>query len=211
VTSLPLSERQGGNRFPGFDVLGQAPHWDDATRQLIAARSAESGPLRFFTRLEAATATALFDQLLDQRGEPRVPVTELVDARLARDETDGWRYDGMPKDVDAWRRSLAALDADAVAVASRAFPKLSWDGQSQLLTDVHQRGSEIWHGMPGAQVWSLWTRYACTAFYSHPRAWQEIGFVGPAYPRGYKNIGVDRREPFEVRDTPPHPGSDRNS
>jgi hypothetical protein len=52
-------------------------------------------------------------------------------------------------------------------------------------------------------VWSLWTRYACTAFYSHPAAWNEIGFAGPAYPRGYKNTGVDRREPFEVRDAQP--------
>jgi hypothetical protein len=55
-------------------------------------------------------------------------------------------------------------------------------------------------------VWSLWTRYACTAFYAHPAGWNEIGFPGPAYPRGYKNPGVDAREPFEVRDA--RPGSD---
>ena len=34
-------------------------------------------------------------------------------------------------------------------------------------------------------------------------AWAEIGFPGPAYPRGYKNIGVDKLEPFEVRDARP--------
>ena len=55
-------------------------------------------------------------------------------------------------------------------------------------------------------MWSLWTRSACTAFYSHPLAWNEIGFSGPAYPRGYKNPGIDAREPFEVRDT--HPSDD---
>ena len=54
--------------------------------------------------------------------------------------------------------------------------------------------------MPAKQVWSLWTRYACAAFYSHPWAWNEIGFGGPAYPRGYKNIGPDKREPWEVKD-----------
>ena len=37
----------------------------------------------------------------------------------------------------------------------------------------------------------------------HLSAWNEIGFPGPAYPRGYKNPGVDAREPFEVRDTRP--------
>jgi hypothetical protein len=30
-----------------------------------------------------------------------------------------------------------------------------------------------------------------------------MGFPGPAYPRGYKNIGIDRREPFEVKDAEP--------
>ena len=60
-----------------------------------------------------------------------------------------------------------------------------------------------WHGLNAARVWSLWTRYACTAFYSHPHVWNEIGFPGPAYPRGYKNAGVGKLEPFEVRDARP--------
>jgi hypothetical protein len=51
--------------------------------------------------------------------------------------------------------------------------------------------------LPAQHVWSLWTRYACTAFYSHPWAWNEIGFGGPAYPRGYLNLGVDAREKWE--------------
>ena len=203
MTSLPLSESHGGDRFPGFDVLAQARHWDAATRDLIEARVATGGTLRFFTRLEAATAGALFDQLLDQRAEPRVPVLELVDARLAKDETDGWRYETMPFDPDAWRRSLAALDADSVARWRDPFPDASWDEQASIISDIQALKDDLWHGMPASQVWSLWTRYACTAFYSHPLAWREMGFAGPAYPRGYKNIGVDRREPFEVRDRNP--------
>jgi hypothetical protein len=57
--------------------------------------------------------------------------------------------------------------------------------------------SDSWHGLPASHVWSLWTRYACTAFYAHPWAWNEIGFGGPAYPRGYKNAGLGKREPWE--------------
>ena len=37
----------------------------------------------------------------------------------------------------------------------------------------------------------------------HPHAWSEMGFPGPAYPRGYKNAGVGKREPFEVADARP--------
>jgi hypothetical protein len=68
---------------------------------------------------------------------------------------------------------------------------------------MHERGDAGWHGLNASRVWSLWTRYACTAFYSHPWAWNEIGFSGPAFPRGYKNAGLDSREPFEVRDRKP--------
>lgn len=46
-------------------------------------------------------------------------------------------------------------------------------------------------------------RCACAVFYSHPRVWNEIGFPGPAYPRGYGHPGVDARERFEVADQHP--------
>ncbi len=200
MSSLPLGEADGGNRFPGFDVMAQERHWDEATRELLQQRLATAGQLHFFTHQEAAAAGALFDQLLDQRAEPKVPVLELIDARLAKDETDGWRYETMPMDPDAWRKTLTALDADSIAESGITFAERNWDEQATLIQNVQDLKDRPWHGMPATQVWSLWTRYACTAFYSHPLAWQEIGFAGPAYPRGYKNIGVDRLEPFEVRD-----------
>jgi hypothetical protein len=46
-------------------------------------------------------------------------------------------------------------------------------------------------------------RAALAAFYSHPWAWNEIGFGGPAYPRGFMRLGGTGatagtgREPFE--------------
>jgi hypothetical protein len=43
-------------------------------------------------------------------------------------------------------------------------------------------------------------RYACSAFYAHPWAWNEIGFGGPAYPRGYKYLALGAREPWEVEE-----------
>jgi Gluconate 2-dehydrogenase subunit 3 len=199
TSALPLDAAHGGDRFPQFDVLAQSRHWDAATRDVIEVRLAPDSRLRFFSAAEAAAAGALFDQLLDQHGEPRVPVLELIDDRLARDETDGWRYASMPKDPDAWRRSLAALDADAVAHYGTTFGAANAAQQAQIIQSIQDLGDEQWHAMKAEQIWSLWTRYACTAFYSHPLAWQEMGFAGPAYPRGYKNLGLDRREPFEVK------------
>jgi len=193
----------GGGRFPGFDSAAQAPHWDAVTAGVVLSRLGMPPDVRFFSPAEQAIATALCDQLLDQAEGARLPLVNQIDARLAEKETDGWRYEGMPEDGKAWRLSLAALDADAVSQHGCGFAASPAHDQAKLVQAVQDLGSGDWHGLNAGHVWSLWTRYACTAFYAHPSAWNEIGFPGPAYPRGYKNAGVDAREPFEVRDVNP--------
>ncbi|MGI9093473.1 MAG: hypothetical protein ACR2FF_08570, partial [Mycobacteriales bacterium] len=57
-----------------------------------------------------------------------------------------------------------------------------------------------WEQLNVTRAWSVVMRAALAAFYSHPWAWNEIGFPGPAYPRGYLNAGLDSREHWEVAD-----------
>jgi hypothetical protein len=195
---------KGAARFPGFDVLHQVGHWDDVTARTVLARLDPPAPLKFFTAEQEAIARPLVDLLLGQRDEPMVPLLESIDARLAEGSTDGWRYADLPEDGQAWQESLAGLDADAVAAHGTGFAELADIDRVALIQAVQDAGGDPWHGLPASRVWSLWTRYACTAFYAHPSAWNEIGFGGPAYPRGYKNAGVDRTEPWEVTDHGPH-------
>jgi len=191
-------------RFPGFAVLRQAPRWDELTALTIRSRVAPLAAPRFFTTAEQATARALVGQLLDQpRDDLGVPVMEMIDARLADGQTDGWRYEDMPEDGQAWRDTLAHLDTDAKERFGARLGACADGEQASIIQAVQDLGSRDWHGLPAGHVWSLWIRYACTALYAHPAAWDEIGFPGPAYPRGYKNLGVDAREPFEVRDARP--------
>jgi hypothetical protein len=186
---------------PDFDVLKQTPYWDAVTTGVVMERLAPDTQLAFFTDREVSVARPLVDLLLGQHDERLVPALELIDTRLARGETDGWHYDDLPEDADAWRQTLAWLDEDAQATHQQPFARIGVDAQSELIQtvqDLSQDGKD-WHAYPASQVWSLWTRYACTAFYSHPYAWSEIGFGGPAYPRGYLNLGVDRLEHWEER------------
>ena len=203
--SGPAPGQADGGRFPGFDAAGQARHWDPVTAGVVLSRLRIPQELGFFTPAEEAAATALCDQLLGQDGDGdrRIPVVVLIDARLARTETDGWRYADMPEDAQAWRDTLGYLDEDARSRFGADFSGCEPAAQRAIIQAVQDTGSKDWHGLNAAHVWSLWTRYACTAFYSHPAVWDEIGFPGPAYPRGYKNIGVGRREPFEKPDARP--------
>jgi hypothetical protein len=196
----------GSERFPGFDSAAQAGHWDPVTAGVVLSRLMMPPDIRFFTPAEEAIATALCDQLLGQAGDPVVPLVNLIDARLAEDQTDGWRYGDMPEDAQAWRDTLSYLDADARDKFGSGFALCAATDQQAVIQAVQDLGSGDWHGLNAGHVWSLWTRYACTAFYAHPLAWNEIGFPGPAYPRGYKHPGIDAREPFEVADA--RPGDD---
>lgn len=186
-------------RFDGYDVLAVANHWDPVTSGVVLRRLGPPEPLSFFTAEEAATARALLDCLLGQSAGdgPYVDVLADIDGRLSQGATDGWHYCDMPHDGPAWRTTLRLLDADSHVRFGVGLATASRTQQMAVVQSVQDQLEGTWHDLPARHVWSLWTRYGCAAFYAHPWAWNEIGFGGPAYPRGYKNIGLDRREPWE--------------
>jgi hypothetical protein len=58
----------------------------------------------------------------------------------------------------------------------------------------------VWDVLDVSRAWSVCMRAILAEFYSHPWSWNEIGFGGPAYPRGFMRIGpLAVREPFEKR------------
>ena len=196
--------RGWADRFPGLDVLGQARHWDQVTADAVLARTGPPAAVKFFTEPEESCARALLN-LLTGQDEPD------GDAPLWRWSIPGWRRvrptaGGTRTCPRTARRGGTRWPISTGTQYERCgtpFADAPQADQKALVQAVQDLKSAAWHGLPAAQVWSLWTRYACTAFYAHPFAWAEIGFPGPAYPRGYKNAGVGKLEPFEVRDARP--------
>ena len=192
------------HRFPGFSVVGQADHWDPVTRDVVMARLEPPRPLRFMPEHLRPAAHAVVAQLIDADDEMAAGLLSSIDARLDQDETDGYHFDDMPIDHEAWTRALTGLDEEARDRFSTGFADATHDQQHDLLDALATSTDRSWHGMPPEKVFNLLLRYVCTAFYAHPSAWDEIGFSGPAYPRGYKNPGINSTEPFEVSDAMPH-------
>ncbi|WP_370409756.1 gluconate 2-dehydrogenase subunit 3 family protein [Streptomyces fradiae] len=187
--------------------MRQAHAWDPHTRAVVQARLAPPS-CRFLTPAEQAIAGPLLDLLTGQAHTPgRVPLLALVDRRLAEGPADGWRHADLPEDALAWRLTLGALDAEArLRHHGTGFADLTTGDRHRLLHVLCTRARSTlparpWHGLPLRHVWELWMRHACAAYYSHPLAWDETGFGGPAYPRGYVRLGRGTREVWEV----PHP------
>jgi hypothetical protein len=188
-------------RYPDFDVFDAVGTWDPATRKVVEDRMALAGkPLRFFTADEEPALRAFCDTVLAQDDEPRVPVAEFVDDKLAAGRLDGFQYADMPDDRDTWRLVLAGLDEAARDRVGTGFAEADADARDQVVDDfAHGKLSGgSWERLNVERAWSVVMRAVLTGFYSHPWAWNEIGFGGPAYPRGFMRLGpVSILEPFE--------------
>jgi hypothetical protein len=107
----------------------------------------------------------------------------------------------MPREGDAWRLGLKALEVEAQAGYGGPFHSLSEMLQDSLL--AHMQGGKLsaaeWGSMGSKQFFSKrMARDIVLAYYAHPTAWSEIGWGGPASPRGYVRLDFDERDPWEA-------------
>jgi hypothetical protein len=190
---------QGRSRYPDYDVLEQARHWDDVTRKVVLDRVNEVPPLRFFDEREATALRAFCDVVTAQDEEPRIPVLEMVDKKLYEGRLDGFQHADLPDDREVWRLAARGLDDVARARGAAGFAAAPEEVKLQIVAAFHkgQLAGGIWDRMPAAKAFGVLMRGVLSQFYSHPWAWNEIGFGGPAYPRGYARLGIGLRESWE--------------
>jgi hypothetical protein len=195
------------NRFPTYDVLKKwgSPSWNDQTRTVINKRLNEIPERKFLAESEWAILTAVCDRLIPQpdRADHPVPIVPFIDEKLFQDQGDGYRYEGMPPMRDAWRQGIKAIDEEARARWSGGFRELPHNQQDAVLRAIQHNDvrSAAWLGLPPKRFFSgLLLRTTVSIYYAHPAAWNEIGFGGPASPRGYVRLGFDRRDPWEAEE-----------
>jgi len=187
-------------RYPDWDVLSQADHWDEVTRRVVLERVENVPPFRFFDEQERRTLKAFCDTVTAQDREPRIPVLSMVDAKLHAGELDGFQFAGMPDDREVWRIVARGLDESAASGGgdfASASPEVQRDVVGRMAQGELSGGA--WESVDVSTAWSVVMRATLSAFYSHPWAWNEIGFSGPAYPRGYAALGIGATEHWEPR------------
>ena len=197
---LPRQRRgitpQMHGRYPDYDVLANARHWDEVTRGVVVRRAEDVPPMRFFHAGEQRTLGVFCDLVTAQDAEPRIPVLEMVDAKLFAGQLDGFRHHDMPEDTQTWRLVAAGLDE----AAGGSFADLDPDDASRLVERfaAGELQDGVWERLPCGKAWGVVMRGVLGAFYSHPWAWNEIGYGGPAYPRGYMRLGEGQHEPHQA-------------
>lgn len=191
--------------YEQYDVLEKwdSPSFDTKTRGVISRRLHALPPRRFFSADEWRLLDAIIARLIPQpdRTDP-IPIAAWIDDQLYTGRGEGFRHDNMPPMPVAWRDGLAAIDAEAVARYSKRFVELDPASCDEILHKVEQDAVDpkFWAGIPAQRFFTdILLKTVAGIYYSHPAAWSEIGFGGPASPRGYVRLGFDQRDAWEAK------------
>lgn len=203
----PIGPLSQPGYYPGFHTLSQQAFWDAATRAVVLDRVENVPPIRFFSAGEAALLEAVCARLLpqDDRDEAhRIPIVPYIDQKLFEDKGDGYRFESMPEEREAFRLGLRGIDQIARDVHGANFGELPVPLQETLLKSLHDNkphgAHEIWARMPAHRFFMELMQNCVEVYYAHPWAWDEIGFGGPAYPRAYMRLERGEAEPWEVEE-----------
>jgi len=222
--SRPSAERlripKGGGTpatpYPDFDVAAPdkwALDWDEKTRRVVRQRVEEVPRYRFFSIDEARTMEAICARILPQDDRPpaeRVPLAPWIDERLYDGAGDGYRYEDMPGDREAYRLALRGCDESANQLHGQAFAVLGPAAQDEVLgrVAVGEAPGDAWAHLPAIRFFKELVGEIVATYYAHPTAWAEIGFSGPASPRGHIRLDLDRHDPWEATERRPHSSVD---
>jgi len=121
---------------------------------------------------------------------------------LSRALGEGEREKNIPPEGELLRAGLKELDTAALVLYGHGAAELAREVRAALLAEL-QLGT-----IAADMKWSskiqqaLFKKIAVSvvkAYYSHPTIWSEIGYAGPAYPRGYVRSEYGLTDPWEAK------------
>ena len=184
-------------------ALLDTEHVSAATRAAVQGRL--DAPATYepqFLALETyALLVAVAARLLPQSDRPETPIAlaPAVDQRLAEGRADGWRYDALPPDREAYRLGLGGIQEITQALFQADFTVLEAEQQDAVLKALaggHPPGA-TWATLDAGRFFEELLAELTETYYAHPLAQEEIGYVGLADLPAWTKIGLNEREDRE--------------
>ncbi len=175
----------------------------EATRKALTERlNRPTHQPSFFSADEFALLQAVCARLIpqDDRSEP-IDMAGGIDKRLSENKSDGWRYDTMPADRDAYKLGLRGINESAQLMFRQSFQNISGEQQDIILKAIqaNEAAGDTWQQLIAARFFEELLAEAVNNYYSHPIAQEEIGYVGMADVPTWQRVGLNELEDREPR------------
>lgn len=185
--------------------MDEEKQWDSHTRQIVGKRTETDSffPLQYFTEKESSTLFQLCAIFLDDLRDPIISfIVHHFDSTLAANIGESQRKAGVPQQSVLIRDGLALLDQVCTHIYGSSFDSLKDETKKEVVSNLMQGNFTLEYGQISIPVKDFIQKIsseATAAYYSHPIIWSEIGYAGPAYPRGYVRTELGLTDPWEAK------------
>lgn len=198
--------QQKGNlttHYPDYDVLNLVDEWDSHTKEIVLKRLGPFSSPEYFSEWETVILKTVIQNLVfDDRSEIIDWIIFHLDKKMISNIGEDQRKKDLPPANILIREGLSAIDHVSRNKFGRGFAELDEDRQFEIVSGL-QLGQlpqiPEWSRIPQKDLFKKLLMEIVSAYYSHPEVWSEIGYGGPAYPRGYVRIEYGLTDPWEAR------------
>lgn len=191
------------SHYPSFDVMNEKQEWDDHTQAIVSSRLSPVQNYHFLTPDEADLVRQISSVLVnDEKPEVLDFIVGHVDHTLHQSPGESQRKDNVPKAPELIRAGLRAIEQGARALHGSSFLNLEVSDQRQYLNRICESVAEpqnVWTSVPQKELFLKLLNLTIESYCSHPNIWSEIGYAGPAYPRGYVRTQIGQLDPWEAQ------------
>ncbi len=191
--------------YPDYDVIAHRNEWDDNTKEIVLKRLGPFPEKRFLEEQEARKLRLIIKHLVyDNRDEIFDWILYFIDQRLHSEIGEFQRKLTTPPEKILIREGLKALDKLSETLYRKSFADTDLKEQFDMLASLQLgKAANIaeWATIPQKDLFNKLLGVIISAYYSHPTIWSEMGYGGPAYPRGYYRIELPWTDPWEAKQT----------
>jgi hypothetical protein len=183
--------------------MKERDEWDDHTQAIVTSRLSSNDRYEFLTLVEAEMLRSICSLLVDdEKQEVLRFILRHIDETLRQPIGESERKAGVPPAPELIRSGLKAIERGVLLRHSTTFMSLDKPEQAAYLRKISENAaepSEAWAGIPQEPLFRKLCTLTIEAYCSHPRIWSEIGYAGPAYPRGYVRTQLGQLDPWEAQ------------
>ncbi|MCY9515016.1 gluconate 2-dehydrogenase subunit 3 family protein [Paenibacillus apiarius] len=191
------------SHYPSFDVMKERDEWDSHTQIIVTERLREETTWQALQELELATLGAVCRLLVADERDNVIPYILMhFDQIITSKIGEGQRKAGVPEEKTLIREGLQQLDNKARNEHGAPFDQLEGARQSEILERLSEGKLQLspeWTALKQKGLFKKLLGTAIDAYCSHPDIWSEIGYAGPAYPRGYVRGDIGQLDPWEAK------------
>ena len=190
------------SHYPDYDVRDSLKEWDPLTTDLVLKRLGPFPPLKFIKDEEEPKLRRIAKHLVyDSRDEIIDWVIHFLDQRLNNNQGEYQRKPKSPPEDVLIRKGLQAIDTVAEKIYDNRFLEIKIRQQFEILSKLQVgKAPDIpaWSSIPQKELFDKLLTLTISAYFSHPTVWSEMGYGGPAYPRGYYRTEFGLADPWEA-------------